>query len=120
VITFSPAKLTPVSSEEQRRGVWMVDEPIQVAIFGLPWLTIPAGFQTDGASIPWWASRFFDEWGPDALPGILHDYLLTLPMPKWTCDLMFYAALRSQNVSELHSAFMYLAVRTRPPSSPTS
>jgi hypothetical protein len=114
-ITFSAAELTPLSTEEDHcRGVWQVDGPIQVSLLGMPWLTIPAGFQTDGSSIPPWALWCFDEWGRDGLPGVLHDYLLTTALPKWICDLVFLAALRSQGATELSATLMYFAVRTRP------
>lgn len=114
MITFSAAQFTPTPIQEQGRGVWRLAAALDVAVLGLPWLTIPAGFGSDGTSVPWWAMGLFDEWGPDSLPGVLHDYLLTTPTPRWVSDLLFFAALRSQGVPELHAALMYLAVRSRP------
>ncbi|WP_295168228.1 DUF1353 domain-containing protein [uncultured Brevundimonas sp.] len=104
------------------RAVWRVAEPILVALMLVPAVVdtnpcfaVPAGFETDGASIPWWARWKFDPWGRVGLAAVLHDYLLTLPtVRKWEADLAFLAALRSQGVPALMATLFYFAVRTRP------
>jgi hypothetical protein len=38
-------------------------------------ITVPAGFVTDFASIPWGLWNLFPPWGPHARPAIVHDFL---------------------------------------------
>ena len=103
------------------RAVWRVAEPIAVDFMLVPavvgtnrYFAIPAGFETDGASIPWWARWKFDPWGRVGLAAVLHDYLLTLPtVRKWEADLAFLAALRSQGVPAFMATLFYFAVRLR-------
>lgn len=38
-------------------------------------ITVPAGFVTDFASIPWGLWNLFPPWGPHARPAIIHDFL---------------------------------------------
>ena len=103
------------------RAVWRVAEPIQVNIV-IPdepnttagFALIPAGFETDGASIPWWARWKFDPWNRVGLSALLHDYLLTIPtVAKWDADQAFLHALRSQGVPAFMSTLFYFAVRLR-------
>ena len=104
------------------RAVWRVAEPIILHYSLVPpavvdvarYFIIPAGFETDGASIPWWARWKFDPWGRVGLSAVLHDYFLSLPaMPKWEADLAFLAALRSEGVPAFQATVMYFAVRLR-------
>lgn len=78
------------------------------------WITIPAGFETDGASVPFWARPWLDPWSRIGLAAVLHDYLLTLPLvAKWEADLAFLAALRAFGAPALLSTALYFAVRLR-------
>lgn len=106
---------------ESGRAVWRVAEPILVNIV-IPdepsttagFVLIPAGFETDGASIPWWARWKFDPWNRVGLSALLHDYLLTIPtVAKWDADLTFLHALRSQGAPAFMSTLFYFAVRLR-------
>lgn len=129
MILFPPAEsiqLNPLLESEGGRGRFRTSQPVPVAIslpaqldgatISVSILTIPAGFITDGASIPRWARPWLDPWGLVALPSILHDYLLTLSaVHKWQADLLFLAALRSQGVPAFQATLMYFAVRTRKP-----
>lgn len=106
---------------EGGRAVWRLLDPIGISVVkpdlvaGVSeYLTIPSGFETDGASIPFWARWKFDPWGRVGLSAVLHDYLLTLPdVAKWDADLAFLHALRSQGLPALMSTLFYFAVRLR-------
>lgn len=120
-VTEGP-KFQLTNRTEHGRAVWRVVEPIVLRFSLVPpavidtarYFVIPAGFETDGASIPWWARWKFDPWGRVGLSAVLHDYLLSLPtMPKWEADLAFLAALRSQGVPAFMSTLFYFAVRLR-------
>lgn len=112
-------ELSPLAAEEHGRGLFEVAArfPVRFQLFGqeiVYW--VEAGRRTEGASRPWWASRWFDPWGRDGLPAILHDDLLANPavtLPKWLIDLILLWALRSAGRGELHATLMFLAVRTR-------
>lgn len=103
------------------RAVWRLCETILVtiAIADEPKSTagyamIPAGFETDGASIPWFARAWLDPWSRIGLAAVLHDYLLTAPgLGKWEADLIFLHALRSQGVPAFLATLLYFAVRLR-------
>ncbi|MCG2663353.1 DUF1353 domain-containing protein [Brevundimonas sp.] len=111
------------SRREHGRAVWRVLEPIILRFLLVPtpldtprYFMIPAGFETDGASIPWWARWKFDPWGRVGLAAVLHDYLLSLPnVRKWEADLAFLAALRSQGAPAFMATLFYFAVRLRRP-----
>lgn len=122
-VTEGP-KFQLTSRTEHGRAVWRVFEHIVVQFTIVPppvidmprYFIIPAGFETDGASIPWWARWKFDPWGRVGLSAVLHDYLLSLPtVSKWDADLAFLAALRSQGVPAFMATLFYFAVRLRRP-----
>lgn len=108
---------------DHARAIWLVGKPINVTIKApgdlggaSDLVVIPAGFPTDGASVPWWARWKLDPWGRVGLAAVLHDYLLTVPgLPKWEADLLFLYALRSQGIPAFQATVMYLAVRLRRP-----
>lgn len=120
-VTDAP-KFQLTSRTEHGRAVWRVVEDITVKFVVIPqeltgaasYFVIPAGFETDGASIPWWARWKFDPWGRVGLAAVLHDYLLSIPqVAKWDADGAFLNALRSQGVPAFMSTLFYFAVRLR-------
>jgi hypothetical protein len=83
-------------------------------------ITVPAGFITDGASIPrplWW---LLPTWGRYSRAAVIHDYLCTLvrrgkahpqaPTRK-AADAVFYDALVVCGVSRLVRWAMWIGVR---------
>lgn len=74
--------------------------------------TVPAGFQCDLASIPWWA-RWIANWEAWR-PGVLHDYLVReVPqVSRLEADALFAIALGSENLPFWRQVLMYGAVRT--------
>lgn len=76
--------------------------------------TVPAGFITDGASIPaiLWSLIGSPFTGDYRLPAIFHDCAYcTAGVRRGEADRMFYDAMREAGVSGLKAALMYAAVR---------
>jgi len=72
---------------------------------------VPAGFDTDLASIP----RIFQSLVPKVdhhmLPAIVHDYLVRLPdFNRRMADKVFLEAMRVKNVNPIRRRLMYWAV----------
>lgn len=96
--------------------------PIDLRLFDgrvLRLFTIPAGFRTDGLSVPALARWWQDPFGPGWQAALPHDYLLermargVIAGPKILVDLLFLVGLLSLGVSIPRGAAMFLAVRTR-------
>lgn len=96
-------------------SLWTLDSPLQWELLrkgsGLV-VTVPAGFQTDLASIPWWARGLFNPEDPAyAKAAILHDYLLSDPgNSRLDCAAVFHDALEACGVSTWRAVVMTLAV----------
>ena len=77
--------------------------------------TVPAGFITDGASIP--KILFFWSWGKWDIAAIVHDYCYTFgqinnqKVDKKFADTLFYKMLLELEVNKVSAFLMYLAVR---------
>jgi hypothetical protein len=81
-------------------------------------ITVPAGFETDFASIPWGLWNLFPPWGAYARPAIVHDYLYEvggqIPGRCYTrkqADGIFREAMGVVGVPAWRAAIMYRAVR---------
>lgn len=85
-------------------------------------VTVPAGFNTDLASIPqclWWLLQPFDP--QYAAAAVLHDYLRRWSVPRedgsferfdeGTSDAIFYEAMRILGVPVWKAAIMFIGVR---------
>lgn len=74
--------------------------------------TVPDGFVTDFASIPWFARGLIAPLGKHAKAAVLHDYLLEeTELPYGEVNAIFNEALRVLRVSWLRRTVMMLAVR---------
>lgn len=98
---------------DRRPDMWIVRAP-------LIWATeketieVPAGFETDLASIPRMARgwRGFEPTGLSRLPAVLHDWLYASgARPRMEADRLLYEALRAETVPELIARTYYRAVR---------
>ena len=100
-----------VHRADERGNVFTLLEPLRRNE-----LTVPAGFKSDGASVP----RFF--WRLVFPPGdaqaleaaILHDWIYRAHPEGWTreeADQLFYKALVADGMSEWRATLAYLGVR---------
>lgn len=97
-------------------------------------ITVPRGFETDFASIPWGIRNLFPPMGPWSRPAIVHDFLYCsrgtgvldtanaphlcgitrlFPYERWEADLIFREAMTVVDppVPAWRRAIMYRAVR---------
>lgn len=109
----SDGAMEPLAAERDGRGLFRVTAAMTVRFAGRE-ITVPSGFETDGASIPWWWRWRFDPWGRCAVPAVFHDWLVSRgELPKWQADWLFYGLLKASGVADLQAGLMFLAVRTR-------
>lgn len=87
----------------------------------LQWVVVPAGFLTDGASIPRLFWGVIAPWGSHGQAAALHDYLIEygvvyqnnvrVHISRRQADVIFNEALRAAQVPTWRRRLMYLAVR---------
>ena len=74
-------------------------------------ITIPEGFDSDGASIPKWFKPAFErEEYKYLIPAILHDYMYANQMGFLRANWYFYKAMRIYKVDRLVRASFFIAV----------
>src|SRR6185437_8718655 len=101
--------ITPFGSE------WEVEAPLRWELLrkgsGLA-VTVPAGFTTDLASIPWWLRWLYNPADPRyAKAVVLHDWLLVDPaISRLEAAAVFYEALCASGVSNWRAVPMALGV----------
>lgn len=99
-------------------SVHVPDQKMLLSVFGYrdsdgKYWRVPAGYVTDGASIPDWLQPIVgDPFDEDHLgAAIVHDYFCDVRRRTWReTHEVFYEALRSNNVSVVKSNAMYFAV----------
>jgi hypothetical protein len=105
-LTPTPS-LTPVA-----KGLMRLDEPVAwMDEAGARWV-VPAGFITDGASLPWILTAVWDRWEPRTLrAAIMHDYGYSFHTfgSKSEVDARFYAGLKADHWP--HALAYYRAVK---------
>lgn len=78
-------------------------------------ITVPAGFKTDFASVPWFFRRIIPATGRYNEATVLHDYLCYLSNKKEfdrsLADVLFMEAMEFLGVSKLKRSLMYSGVR---------
>lgn len=101
--------------EDARGNVFTVLYNYRVFFDGKDFL-IPAGFESDGASVPrlFWRVIFPNTDSNAASAGICHDYIYREQLPDWTrkeADRMFLAFMISHGVGVMKAYLAYFAVR---------
>lgn len=73
---------------------------------------VPAGFETDFASVPRFLWRLFPPWGEYRKAAVLHDYLYRTEsgFTKWLGDSLFYEAMVQLKVPWWKRRLIYYAV----------
>lgn len=111
--------LIPRELKEGSRRIAAIAQPFGfVAKIGKERLAViaPAGYVTDFASIPWYASWIINPFGRHAEAAVIHDWLYTLGKPgdaknRLVADKAFVRALRLLEVGWLKRIVMYFFVR---------
>ena len=96
--------------------IWLAPEGMELPRFRLiteveiNGLTIPAGFITDGASIPWGARNNFNPLGQGFIAAVAHDYRYAMKHPAKEANDLFYRDLLDCGVNKIKAKLMYAAV----------
>jgi len=93
-----------------QRAKWRVSRKAVVS-----GITIPTGFVTDGASIPWLLRLLVSPTGKAMEAATLHDFLLFQLSPtdsRENADWYFLKAMRQCGVKEWRAQLMYAAVHS--------
>lgn len=110
---FSEPNALPTGESHWGRRVYRLATPMFV--FDQPGrlaYTVPEGFRTDFATIPWPLCYLIRPRGRWATAAVLHDYLYSLPgYPRRVADAWFLAAMRAQGVTLPVRLVFFLAVR---------
>lgn len=103
---------------DNNRGLFELTQPL-----GVKWLNddgiiiiefvVPAGFLTDFASIPRWATPIIPKLGRDLRSSVAHDYLyeFNLGLTRIQVDDLFFDGMVADGVSVARRHIMYQAVR---------
>ncbi len=112
--SFTRALLEPTGATRAGRAVFRVAEPFTFEIgrvgsgFGI---TVPAGFESDLASVPWWALHLVNV-GALARSAVLHDFLREqLAFSKVEGDAIFLTAMAADSVRAWQRELVFAAVR---------
>jgi len=112
--------VTPVDGRR-----WKLVEPFRYRIGSMDSdkiITVPVGFVTDFASIPWLFWQLLPAWGRYGKAAVVHDYLyqrhmiqvsenLYLTFSRYQADDIFYEAMLVGNTRHWKAKLMWLAVR---------
>jgi len=75
-------------------------------------ISVPAGFVTDFASIPWFFWAVLPYWGRYGKASVIHDWLYqTHQVSRRMADLIFYEAMLVSGTQKWKAKIMHLAVR---------
>lgn len=106
---------------DKKRKIYRITKEFEYRIgdFDLPFgtITVPVGFLTDFASIPWPLTKWFKPDGPWAKAAVIHDYMLVridtekLNHTRIVADAIFYEAMLVSDVGPILSYLFYAFVR---------
>ncbi|TPG14370.1 DUF1353 domain-containing protein [Sphingomonas oligophenolica] len=111
---FTRALLEPTGQTREGRAIYRVAESFAFEIgykgSGLA-ITVPAGFETDGPSVPWWALKLIDV-GAMIRSAAVHDRLREdLRFSKLEGDAIFLTAMAAEDVTPWQRELVFEAVR---------
>ena len=103
-------KLTVEASDDQRTAILVRPLVYRSDILGL--VTVPAGFETDFASVPRLFWNIVPPLGRYGEPAIVHDYLYrTQTVDRLTADRVFLEAMEARGCHWITRRTLYRAVR---------
>jgi hypothetical protein len=94
---------------------WILHEALKYRSTQLGYtLTVPAGYRTDFATVPWFFRRIFPQDGPWTLAAVVHDYLVDkrfADIDSARSALIFLEAMETLGVPVVVRKTMYYGVR---------
>lgn len=96
---------------EEHGEHWRLREPL-IYLGNTDRFDVPAGFVTDFASVPAWATWLLPRTGKHNRAAVLHDYLVRNPdVSRKDADGIFLRVLQELGVPEWRARLMYAGVR---------
>ena len=108
--------LVDIQTTAEKGRVFRLMEPLQISWGGKPTITVPWGFQSDGASVPraFWR-LIFPKGDEKALrAAIIHDWIYRTHPAGWTkaeADKLFYELLKADGVPTWRAWLAYQGVK---------
>lgn len=90
---------------------WKVLEPFSARIDGTQLVEVPAGFETDFASVPRLPLAYLTAGNTAHRAAVLHDYLYSTQAERSFADSVFVAAMEAEGIPWWRRKLMYGAVR---------
>lgn len=110
------------ASTKLLNDMWVVTEGFTYHIDEKRSIRIPAGFLTDGASVPRIVSSIIPAWGDHGLASVVHDYLCEylqvwqdgrrVNISREDCNKIFYECMNITGVGKIKAKAMYAAVKS--------
>lgn len=96
----------------KRKVIFRIKEQLTVALPDGKPLIIPAEFDTDFASIPWWFRWAIPSVGKHSLPAVVHDYLYDNRIgTRKAADRAFLHLMLQYGVAVIPAYIMFAGVR---------
>lgn len=112
-----PLRCEVTQGERDGRGLVMLLAPFAYHVGSYPSddvIVVPGGFETDFASVPFWARWLFAPFDRGAKGAVVHDWLLFEgKRPRREADAIFREALGVLEVAPWRRWIMWAAVRVR-------
>lgn len=108
--------LVDIQTTAEKGRVFRLMEPLRISWGGKPTITVPCGFQSDGASVPraFWR-LIFPKGDEKALrAAIIHDWIYRTHPAGWTkaeADKLFYELLKADGVPTWRAWLAYQGVK---------
>jgi hypothetical protein len=105
--------------------IWRIEQTLRYEVGALgsgDIVDVPAGFLTDGASVPRWLWWLLPTWGSYSRAAALHDFIIGkvetgAPLPnapdRMTCDRIFWEATGVCGTPYFLRVLLYAGVRVR-------
>lgn len=109
------------ASSRLETDMWVVTEGFTYHLDDNTYIYIPAGYLTDGATVPRWVWSLIPAWGDHGLAAVVHDYLCEylqvwkngtrVKITREECNKVFYDCMMVTGVNKLKAKAMYAGVK---------
>lgn len=112
----APLILKCLPKERSKFRFEVYEKPLEYITCDDEWISVPVGFKTDFASVPWIFRRLIPATGRYNEATVLHDYLCYLSKKglydRRRADALFMEAMESLDVKKITRGAMFAGVRS--------